>query len=661
MKKYFICLSIVLFSFYGFSAFSQQAKKLTVLTDTKGPAIPKAMWGIFFEDINFSADGGLYAELIKNRSFEFTKPLMGWKEITANGGAGNTLIINRGEANANNPRFARITVKTQAGAYGLANEGFRGMGLLKDKKYNFSILARKQSGNLKIRIEAIGVDNKLIGKAELNNFTGEWAKYTASFICTATDAKAHLNVYFEGPGTVDVDMASLFPQDTYKGRPNGLRADLAEKLAALKPGFMRFPGGCIVEGRDLANRYQWKKTVGDIGDRELIINRWNTEFANRSAPDYFQSYGLGFFEYFQLAEDIGAEPLPILNCGMACQYNTGEVVPLDQIDPFIQDALDLVEFANGATSTKWGGLRAAMGHPKPFNLKMMGVGNEQWDEQYLDRYKLFAKTLKAKYPGIKLITSSGPSPEGKRFDYLHAELTKEKADFLDEHYYQAPEWFMNNASRYDNYDRKGPKIFAGEYAAHIKDTKNNDAEYKNTWISALAEAAFMTGLERNADVVQMASYAPLLAHVDAWQWRPDLIWFDNLRSVGTPNYYVQQLYSTNKGTHVIPIKMNGNIIAGKDSLYSSASIDADMHQLIIKIVNTSAKAQAVEFDLQGKVKPKKTYSLVTLSSADKFTYNTLDAPTKISPVQRSGNIASGKILSNLEPMSVNVFRVSLGI
>ncbi|MES2277714.1 MAG: alpha-L-arabinofuranosidase C-terminal domain-containing protein [Bacteroidota bacterium] len=656
MKKLFTYALTGLLCSFNFIGFAQQVKKLTVYTDTRGPAIPPAMWGIFFEDINFSADGGLYAELIKNRSFEFAQPLMGWKTLNKDG-AGTALIINRGEANANNPRFARINIKKDKGSFGLANEGFRGMGLFKDKKYNFSILARNLGGNVKIRIEAIGANNEKIGEADLPLIKGEWTKYTTSFTCKATDAKAHLNVYFENPGTVDIDMVSLFPEDTYKGRANGLRADLAEKLAALKPGFMRFPGGCIVEGRDLANRYQWKKTVGDVADRELIINRWNTEFANRSAPDYFQSYGLGFFEYFQLADDIGAEPLPILNCGMACQYNTGEVVPLDKEDTYIQDALDLVEFANGATSTKWGGLRAAMGHPKPFNLKMMGVGNEQWDVQYVERYKLFAKALKDKYPDIKLVTSSGPSPDGDKFDYLHAELTKEKADFLDEHYYQAPEWFFNNASRYDNYDRSGPKIFAGEYAAHIKDTKNTDAEYKNTWISALAEAAFMTGLERNADVVQMASYAPLLAHVDAWQWRPDLIWFDNLRSVGTPNYYVQQIFSTNKGTNVVPVKMNGAVVAGKDSIYSSASTDAATHQLIIKVVNTSATAQPVEINLQGKAKPQKTYNLTVLSSTEKYAYNTLAEPTNVAPKQGGGGIAGGKITTSLAPMSVNVFRV----
>jgi alpha-L-arabinofuranosidase len=656
MKKLFTYTLAGLLCLLSCTVFAQQVKKLTVLTDNRGPAIPPAMWGIFFEDINFSADGGLYAELIKNRSFEFTQPLIGWK-INNKDGAGSALIINRGEANANNPRFARINIKKDQGSFALSNEGFRGMGLFKDKKYNFSILVRNLSGNVKMRIEAVGANNEKIGEGELQGFKGEWTKYTASFTCKATDAKARLVLYFEKPGTVDIDMVSLFPQDTYKGRPNGLRADLAEKLADLKPGFVRFPGGCIVEGRDLANRYQWKKTVGDIADRELIINRWNTEFANRSAPDYFQSYGLGFFEYFQLAEDIGAESLPILNCGMACQYNTGEVVPLDQVDTYIQDALDLIEFANGAVSTKWGGLRASMGHPKPFNLKMLGVGNEQWDVQYVERYKLFAKVLKEKYPAIKLITSSGPSPDGDKFDYLHAELTKEKADFLDEHYYQAPEWFFNNASRYDRYDRNGPKIFAGEYAAHIKDTKNTDAEYKNSWISALAEAAFMTGLERNADVVQMASYAPLLAHVDAWQWRPDLIWFDNLRSVGTPNYYVQQVFSTNKGTNVIPVKMNGEVVAGKDSIYSSASTDAATRELIIKVVNTSTSVQPVEIELQGKAKPQKVYSQTVLSSTDKYAYNTLNDPLKVSPKQNGGNVSSGKIVSSLAPMSVNVFRV----
>lgn len=634
---------------------AQQPKTINIDINKPTAKISPNMWGIFFEDINFSADGGLYAEMIKNRSFEFAKPLMGWKEIRGDGGLGSTLIINRGNENANNPRFARITVKSNNGYYGLNNEGFRGMGIKQGEQYNFSILARKGEGNVKIKIQLLSADGKtVLGETSLQNFTDKWAKYTASFTATATEPKGQFSIQFENPGVLDIDMVSLFPKDTWKNRPGGLRADLAQKLSDLHPGFVRFPGGCIVEGRDLANRYQWKKTVGNVDDRELIINRWNTEFPYRSAPDYFQSYGLGFFEYFQLAEDIGAEPLPILNCGMACQYNSAEVAPLDQIDPYIQDALDLVEFANGAVTTKWGKLRAEMGHPAPFNLKMMGIGNEQWDVQYLDRYKLFAKAFAAKYPAIKLVTSSGPSPSGDKFDYLQKELRGQHANFLDEHYYQSPDWFMQNASRYDNYDRNSSKIFAGEYAAHIKEPKNaKESETMNCWISALAEAAFMTGLERNADVVQMASYAPLLAHVDAWQWRPDLIWFDNLRSVGTPNYYVQQLFAANKGTQVVPALADGNVLAGKDSLYSSASIDKKNNTLIIKLVNTSAKAMPVNLDIAGKINA--TGKWTELTSPNLLDINTLDDPKKIYPAEKTINGRE----ATLAPHSVNVVRYGM--
>jgi alpha-L-arabinofuranosidase len=620
---------------------AQETKTINIAVDKPTVKVPPAMWGIFFEDINFAADGGLYAELVKNRSFEFSKPLMGWKEVQADGGKGTSLIINRGTENANNPRFDRVTVKTDNGSYAIVNEGFRGMGIQQGKTYNFSVLARKGAGNTKIHIKLLAADGKTsLGEADLQVFTDKWAKYTVPVTATATEAKGQLSVAFAGQGVLDIDMVSLFPQETFKGRPNGLRADLAQLLADLHPGFIRFPGGCIVEGRDLANRYQWKKTVGNVEDRELIINRWNTEFAYRNAPDYFQSYGLGFYEYFQLADDIGAEPLPILNCGMACQYNTGEVAPLDQLDPFIQDALDLIEFANGAVTTKWGALRAKMGHPKPFNLKMMGVGNEQWDVQYLDRYKLFAKAINAKYPGIKLVTSSGPSPSGDKFDYLQTELRAQKANFLDEHYYQSPEWFFQNAGRYDNYDRNSSKIFAGEYAAHIKEPKNaKESEVMNTWISALAEAAFMTGLERNADVVQMASYAPLLAHVEAWQWRPDLIWFDNLRSVGTPNYYVQKLYANNKGTDVVPTLMDGKVIEGKDSLYASSVIDKDKKILIVKLVNTSTKDVDVKININ-KMFPQKC-NWTELTSANYMDINTLDNPKKIYPVEKNFMLAKG--------------------
>jgi alpha-N-arabinofuranosidase len=652
--KKVICI-VFCCAFLNCALFAQDVKTISILVDKPTVKVPPTMWGIFFEDINFSADGGLYAELVKNRSFEFLKPLMGWKEVKGDGGSGNILIINRGEANANNPRFGRVTVKGASGYYGLENEGFRGMGIEKGKQYNFSILARKGDGNTHIKIRLLGADGKQISNdAVISNFNGQWDSYAVSLIANTTDAKAHLVVLFEGAGVLDVDMISLFPKDTWKNRPNGLRPDLAQKLADLKPGFIRFPGGCIVEGRDLANRYQWKKTVGRVEDRELIINRWNTEFAYRSTPDYFQSYGLGFFEYFQLAEDIGAEPLPILNCGMACQYNTGEVAPLEELGAYIQDALDLVEFANGAVTTKWGKLRAAMGHPAPFHLKMIGVGNEQWDVQYLDRYKLFAKAINAQYPQIKLITSSGPSPSGDKFDYLQKELRGQKVNFLDEHYYQSPEWFLQNASRYDNYDRNSSKIFAGEYAVRIKEPKDTKAaENMNAWVSALAEAAFMTGLERNADVVQMASYAPLLAHVEAWQWRPDLIWFDNLRSVGTPNYYVQKLFANNKGTDVVPALMDGKILAGKDSLYASAVIDKKTGELIVKLINTSVRSMPVNLAI---AKPYFTANglWTELTAANDLDFNTLDNPKRIYPIETPTYSGTSNFV--LKARSVNVIR-----
>jgi alpha-N-arabinofuranosidase len=629
---------------------------ITVQADKPTASISPTMWGVFFEDINFSADGGIYAEMVKNRSFEFYKPLMGWKEIKKDGGLGKVLIVNTGKTKPQNPRYAQVTVNAAGGIYALANEGFRGMGVQQGKQYNFSVLARNTAGIVTMKVSLVSMDGKQIASAVVDKLATKWIKNTASLTASATDPKAHLEVVFEGKGNVDIDMVSLFPKDTWKNRPNGLRADLVQMLADLKPGFVRFPGGCIVEGHDLDTRYQWKKTIGNPEDRTQIINRWNTEMRNRQAPDYFQSYGLGFYEYFLLAEDLGAEPLPILNCGMACQFNTSEVAPMDQLEPYVQDALDLVEFANGAATTKWGKLRADMGHPKPFNMKMMGVGNEQWDEQYVERYKVFVKALKAKYPAIELVSTSGPSPDDIRFEYLWKEMRALKADIIDEHYYKEPAWFLKNASRYDNYDRTGPKVFAGEYAAHGKEDK--ESESRNTWLSALSEAAFMTGLERNADVIQMASYAPLLAHVEAWQWRPDLIWFDNLRSVGTPNYYVQKLFSTNKGSQVVPALQNGNVLNGKDSVYASAVISKRDGEVIIKIVNSASTASTYSVDISGVKSMRQDATMLVLTSPEAMAFNTLEKQQLIYPVENKIKINGNKLQVDLKPMSMNVIKIS---
>jgi alpha-L-arabinofuranosidase len=436
-----------------------------------------------------------------------------------------------------------------------------------------------------------------------------------------------------------------------------MRADMVQMLADMKPGFIRFPGGCIVEGFDLSTRYQWKKTIGPIEERQLIINRWNAEFAHRPTPDYFQTFGLGFFEYFQLAEDIGAAPLPILNCGMACQFNSAEVVPLKEIDPYVQDALDLIEFANGDTSSTWGSVRAYMGHPASFNLTMMGVGNENWGPQYLERLKVFTAAIKAKYPKIKIVNSSGTDPDGERFDLLNTELRSMHADIIDEHYYRKPEWFFANARRYDNYPRNSSKIFGGEYAAQSDHTVS--VNNKNCWLTALSEAAFMTGLERNADVVSMASYAPLFAHIDGWQWTPDLIWVNNLQSYGTPDYYVQKLYALNKGTNVVPLTMNDEVVAGQDSLYATAAIDATTHELIVKLVNASDKLQSNTLMLEGVKKLAATAKLTVLQSDDLFSVNTFETPTKVAPQEREMVVKGKQIIVSTAPYSFTVLRVKI--
>lgn len=631
-------------------------RKLVVSADKLLSPVATTMWGVFFEDINFGADGGLYAELVKNRSFEFPTALMGWRENRSSYDKGRILIINKATQETNT-RFARVTIEKEDGNYALSNEGFRGMGFHKDKQYDFSLMARVLTpGAMQLKIQLLNNAGTVIGSAAINDVTTEWKKITASITATDTAQRGKLNIVFEGEGIIDIDIISLFPKDTWKGRPGGLRNDIVQKIADLKPGFLRFPGGCIVEGKDLTNRYQWKTTVGNTDDRTLIMNRWNVEFRHRAAPDYYQSFGLGFYEYFLLAEDIGAAPLPIINCGMACQFNSGEVVAMDELQPYINDALDLIEFANGAITTQWGKLRNDMGHPAPFNLQFLGVGNEQWEPQYIERYKVFEKAILAKYPNIKIVSGSGPFAEGEYFNYAWKELRHLQPSLVDEHYYKPPEWFLKNANRYDNYDRSGPKVFAGEYAAHIKGNPAA-AEGMNSWEAALAEAAFMTGLERNADMVQMCSYAPLLAHADAWQWRPDLIWFDNLKTVATPNYYVQQLFSTNRGTHVIAITEEGKPLTGKEGLYSSAVTDAETGTLIIKVVNNAATAQMIDLNIMGLKIKKAAVVIQELSTKDLSSCNKLSELEQLKPDTKEALLAANKLLYTIPANAVAVLKI----
>ncbi len=623
-----------------------------------GAPIQSTMYGIFFEDINYAADGGLYAELVKNRSFEFPNALQGWKIF------GNVQVCNDGPFERN-PHYVRLSDPGHAHKHtGLDNEGFFGIGIKRGETYNFSVWARADRP-VTLRVELVNTasmgENHYVCQQRLTVNSQEWKQYKINLRPNQTLEKAALRIFMEtrGGASVDLEHISLFPADTWKGREGGLRKDLAQALADLHPGIFRFPGGCIVEGTDLETRYNWKNTVGPVENRPLNENRWEYTFAHRLYPDYFQSYGLGFFEFFQLSEDIGAEPLPIVSCGLACQFQNDNInahVPVDELDPYIQDALDLIEFANGPVTSTWGKVRADMGHPEPFNLKYIGIGNEQWDTIYPERLEPFVKAIRKAYPKIKIVGSSGPNSEGDQFDYLWPEMKRLGADLVDEHFYRPYNWFLSQGTRYDDYDRKGPKVFAGEYACHASGRKWNH------YYASLLEAAFMTGLERNADIVHMATYAPLFAHVEGWQWRPDLIWYDNLNSYRTVSWYVQQLYSQYKGDNVVGLTMNGKPVAGQDGqngLFASAVREGN--QIYIKVANTSSEEQQLTFNFNGLKKKAVMVASkrVDLSSDRLYEDNSIEAPVNIVPVENGFEGKGQSIQASINPLSFSVFVLTI--
>lgn len=637
------------------NANAQETDVMVVQANKIGAEIQPTMYGHFLEDINFAADGGLYAELVKNRSFEFPQNLMGWRTF------GNVTLKDDGPFERN-PHYVRLSPAGHgAKCTGIENEGFFGIGVKAGEGYRFSVWARGE--NQKIRVELVNTasmgESQVMTSDVMEINSREWRKYEMVVTPKETFAKAHLRIYLVSDGSVDLEHVSLFPVDTWKGRKNGLRKDLAQALADTKPGVFRFPGGCIVEGTDLATRYNWKNSVGPVENRPLNENRWNYTFQHRLYPDYFQSYGMGFFELFQLAEDMGAEPLPVVNCGLACQYQNNSEdahVKVADLGSYVQDALDLIEFANGDTTTEWGRLRAEMGHAAPFNLKFIAVGNEQWGEEYPARLKVFVEAIRKAYPDIKIIGSSGPNSEGKDFEYLWPEMRKLKVDLVDEHFYRPEDWFLASGNRYDNYDRKGPKVFAGEYACHARGKKWNHFH------ASLLEAAFLTGVERNADVVHMATYAPLFAHVEGWQWRPDLIWYDNLRSVRSCSWHVQSLYGHNRGTNVVPLTMDKKAVSGQpgqNGLFASAVWDEPSKTYIVKVVNTSDKARKIRLEFKGL---KKSAALadgkcLVFHSDNPDADNTLDNPSLIVPQEKALDVDGHVVETEVGPATFVVYKV----
>ena len=655
MKKYKGLLAVLALA--AGSALQAQTNELVIQAGKPGAEIQPTMYGLFFEDINYAADGGLYAELVKNRSFEFPQHFKGWKTF------GKVSLKDDGPFERN-PHYVRLAYAGHPHKQtGLDNEGFFGIGIKKGAEYRFSVWARVAEGETPAKIRVELADTKSMNEqqafvaADVTVDSKEWKKYQVILKPEVTNPKAILRIFLASRQTVDLEHISLFPVDTWQGHENGLRKDLVQALADIKPGVFRFPGGCIVEGTDIASRYDWKKSVGMVENRPLNENRWQYTFPHRFFPDYYQSYGLGFYEFFQLSEEIGAEPLPVLSCGLACQFqnpNMDAHVPLCDLESYIQDALDLIEFANGAVDTPWGKIRADMGHPAPFNLKLIGIGNEQWGKEYPEHLVPFVKAIRKKYPDIKIVGSSGPDSEGEQFDYLWPEMKSLKADLVDEHFYRPEAWFLSQGARYDNYDRKGPKVFAGEYACHGKGKKWNHFH------ASLLEAAFMTGLERNADIVHMATYAPLFAHVEGWQWRPDMIWFDNLNSVCTVSYYVQQLFATHKGTNVLSLTMNKKPVTGaegQNGLFASAVCDKNKNEIIVKVVNTSGKKQSLSLIFNG-LKKKEVLSgarCIKLSSTGMDKDNTIENPLAIIPQETSLDVNGHTLNVDLEPVTFAVY------
>jgi alpha-L-arabinofuranosidase len=521
-----------------------------------GKPISPDLIGIFFEDINYAADGGLYAELVQNRSFEYSplirndwNPLTSWEEVARNGARGSLKIADAVPVHPNNPHYIVIETREPGGGFGLMNQGFDGIVVREGEQYVFSIFARQlftgarwggsgrpaHPARLVVRLE--NSSGEALAEQTFEVSGRDWQRLSASFSQTRSDDSARLVVLSQTTGGIAVDQVSLFPRKTFKGRPNGLRADLAQTIADLKPRFVRFPGGCLVHGYGLGNMYRWQHTVGPVEQRRGQPNIWG----------YHQTVGLGYYEYFQFCEDIGAKPLPVVPAGVCCQNadhqgGTGQRgIPLEEMQDYIQEVLDLIEWANGSATSRWGAVRAAAGHPAPFNLQYLGVGNEDHiTPVFRERFKMIFDAVKAKHPEITVIGTAGPAPDGDDFVNGWKIADDLRVPIVDEHYYQAPQWFWENLHRYDSYDRQKSKVYVGEFAAH-------DDGRRTTLRSALAEAAYLTGLERNADVVPLTSYAPLLARRGHTQWNPNLIYFSNTQVVPTINYYVQQLFSLNSG------------------------------------------------------------------------------------------------------------------
>ena len=631
-----------------------------------GKAISDELIGIFFEDISSAADGGLYAELVQNGSFEYNPserdgwgPGTAWRTIRPGHSLGYIQSRSENPIHPNNPVYMRLNIERVGHYYdfkgwtgfGIQNDGFDGFSLKAGAKYNFSAFFRNVEGEAKqVRVALVepqgwGRDPKLIADAVIDVTSPDWKKYEVELTAAEDAPKATLQILALAKGVMDVDMVSLMPQDTYKG--HGLRKDLAEALEALHPKFMRFPGGCVVHGGGdgFWDTYRWKTTVGPKEQRRGLKNTWG----------YHQSMGLGYFEYFQFCEDVGMEPLPILPCGVSCQGTNGvwgmkdqaqDWVPMDQMDEWVNEALDLIEWANGDVNTKWGRVRAEAGHPKPFNLKYLGLGNEERiSPEFIERFKYIYNKVTAAHPEIVIVGTAGPgSHPGNRDFEAGWKLADELGmPILDEHYYEPRDYFLTSR-QYDNYPRdRKTKVYLGEYAA--KDKK---------LIDALAEGLYLLHVERNGDVVCMTSYAPLFARKNATNWNPDLIYFDNDNTFLTCSYYVQQMFGQSSGNYYY-----GDCVKIDDASNlqgQSVVLNTKTRQLFVKICNAGAEAKKASIDLS-RFKSLKTVATKTVITGQPDDENN-DSQQPIKPQTETVKIKK-KMNVDVAPYSITMWQIAL--
>lgn len=614
-----------------------EPRPLTIMADVPGKPISPDLFGIFFEDLNYAADGGLYAELVQNRSFEYNATeQLAWNEFTAwtkvarSGAAGNVSVRSAKPLHPHNPHYLAIEAKTSG--FGIANAGYDGIPLRAGEAYELSFFAHQlfmgepwtgksdvagRPMPVTLLLEAENGD--VLAEAALEITGRDWARHAVRLEPRRDAARARVVVLAGAQGGIAVDEISLMPENTFRHRKNGLRADLAQVIADLRPAFIRFPGGCLAHGDGLNNFYRWKDTIGPVEQRRGQRNIWG----------YHQSVGLGYFEYFQFCEDIGAKPLPVLPAGVSCQnsnFSPGhgqQCLPLEDMTAYIQDVLDLIEWANGPADSKWGAVRAAAGHPAPFGLHYLGIGNEDTiTPGFKERFQLIHDALRARHPEITVVGTVGPDPAGSDFEAGWAFARDRGVAMVDEHFYRPPQWFWDHLARYDNYDRKGPQVYAGEYAAHEKDRRN-------TLRSAIAEAAGCIGFERNGDLVRLASYAPLLARRGHTQWTPDLIYFDATGVFPSLNYTVQQLFMHHRGDTNVPAELAA--VPGGAPLAASAVRDSRSGDLIIKIVNGGDTPQPLAIRLAGAVPLPATAERIVFGGAPPATVNADGAPPAVVP------------------------------